>query len=54
MSDITDPGSSDNHMDSLEEDRLYVHNVLESALTLSDFQKDVNKQSSPQQISDLN
>jgi len=50
MRDITDPGSSDNHMDSLEEDRLYVHNVLESALTLSDFQKDINKQSSPQQI----
>ena len=40
----------ENYMDYLEENRLYVHNVLESALTLSDFQKDINQKSSPQKI----
>ena len=38
------------YMDYLEENRLYVHNVLESALTLSDFQRDINQKSSPQKI----
>ena len=50
MSKISDSISHENHMDYLEENRLYVHNVLESALTLSDFQKNINQKSSPQKI----
>ncbi len=52
MRDIVEPKQAENYIDYLEDNRLYVHNVLESALTLSDFQKDINKRSSPQLILD--
>jgi len=38
------------HLEYLEENRLYVHNVLEMALTMGDFQKNINGQCSPQRI----
>ena len=50
MNDKTGPKKPGNHPDLLEKDRLYVHNVLETALSIGDFQKDINQGKSQQYI----